>query len=175
MLFPGEQNPHHLNPALFPFLHLLPRIQFESCTIQHTDKSPSGQYKAIKKGFKPVNGDSAAATPSSGKTKKTKAKTPASTSASASTTKGRKRKVTEANINVDDEESALFTPKSQKIKKEADANGNVIGAALNGIGIEVFKAEEEGEGVDLENDVYVLLTPLVILQYQHFNSLYDAA
>ena len=162
--FSWRAEPSSSQPHSSPISHLVLLIQLESCSIQHADKSPSGQYKTIKKGFKPVNGDSAAATPSSGKTKTTKAKTPAS----ASATKGRKRKVTEAIINEDDNESTLFAPKSQKIKKETAANGNVIGAVLDGIGAEVFKAEEEGQGVDLENDEYVLLTPLVNLQYQHF-------
>lgn len=166
VLFPWRAESSSSQSRSSSLLHLFFRFLFGSCTIQHTNKSLSGQYKTIKKGFKPTNGDSTATTPSSGKTKTTKAKTPAS----ASATKGRKRKVAEANINEDEEESALFTPKSQKIKKEADANGKAIGAALDGISSEVFKADEEGEGVDLENDVYVLLTPLVILQCQHFTA-----
>ena len=108
----------------------------------------------MKRNLKPGNGnatsDSKNTTPTAAKT--TKPKTPASTT----DTKGRKRKVSEANANEDDDEGTFFAPKSQKIKQAKDSNGTVLGA-------EVFKTEE-GEGVDLVRDEYVLFTPLLISQ-----------
>lgn len=111
------------------------------------------KFQGIKRNLKALNGDATPDTTNNNTStpkaaKATKPKTPTSASAAASCSKGRKRKAAEA----DDDESKLFTPKAQKAKSEKATNGNVVGAEVDGIGAEVFKVEEEGEGVDLERD-----------------------
>lgn len=116
-----------------------------------TNPPPSQKFQGIKRNLKPTNADTTPKNTPTKATKTTKPKPPTSASAS----KGRKRKAAEANIHEDDEESTLFTPKSQRSKKENDAG-------TDGMGAEVFKAED-GENVDLERNEYVLSVYLLNL------------
>ncbi|KAL9137934.1 MAG: hypothetical protein Q9175_000844 [Cornicularia normoerica] len=109
----------------------------------YTAEACRQKFQGIKRNLKPTNADTTPKNTPTKATKTTKPKPPTSANAS----KGRKRKAAEANIHEDDEESTLFTPKSQRSKKENDAG-------TDGMGAEVFKAED-GENVDLErNDLY---------------------
>lgn len=103
------------------------------------------QYsKGIKKGFKSGGGTS------------TSAKSPKTTPATKGTGKGRKRKAaTPAVADDDDEEiTSPTTKKSRKMKVELDLkDGEGIDPAVDTLGAELFKAEEDGEGgVDLEHN-----------------------
>lgn len=119
----------------------------------------SQKFQSIKRTVKPANG---AATPDgTTASKPAKATKPKPSTSSGTATKTRKRK---ANVNEDDgddEGATLFTPMAQKkMKSEKKVDRE---AEVDGIGAEIFKAEAGGEGIDLECDEYVLLTPLSIL------------
>lgn len=115
----------------------------------------SQKFQSIKRTVKPANPDGTTAS------KPAKATKPKPSTSSGTATKTRKRK---ANVNEDDDDdegATLFTPMAQKkMKSEKKVDRE---AEVDGIGAEIFKAEAGGEGIDLECDEYVLLTPLSIL------------
>ncbi|KAK3170000.1 hypothetical protein OEA41_009385 [Lepraria neglecta] len=111
----------------------------------YTVESVKQQYsKGIKKGFKSGGATDANGNRNGTPTSAKSTKTPAT----KGTGKGRKRKAVTPAVAEDDDEEAtvLLAKKSRKIKHEDAAEGEGIDPAVDTLGAEVFKADEDCEG-----------------------------